>query len=144
MKRFIRCVCFFLVVVMLFINTAFAEENPTPWSSSYFAYNSTFLWKISETQFQIWFDVTAVKGMDELGTKTIKVQRSSDGETWTTMKTYTKESYPQMICEDTAGHSDCVTYTGTKGYYYRAYVVFYAKNSSGTGILNRYTDTIKL
>lgn len=144
MKRFIQCICVLLVAALFLTIPAYATETVTPRSSSFFLCNSTYLYKTSDTQFEVWFDVTAVRTMDEIGTSVIKVQRSSDGENWTTMKTYEKESYSQMICEKTIGHVGCVSYTGTKGYYYRAYVTFYAKDSTGTGKLYRYTDTIKL
>ena len=144
MKRFVRCVCFFLAVTMILVTPAFAAEIATPRASNYFAYHSTYLEKTSGTQFDVWFDVTAVGGMDELGTSTIEVQRSSDNVNWTTMKTYTKSSYSQMICEDTCAHADYVTYYGTSGYYYRAYVVFYAKKGSGTAEYSMYTSSIKL
>lgn len=82
--------------------------------------------------------------MTELGASIIKVQRSSDGANWTTMKTFYKEDYSQMICTNTVCHAAYVTYTGTRGYYYRAYIELYAKNSSGTGIMPEYTSTIQL
>lgn len=145
MKRFIKCVCFFLAILTLVANPALAAENVEPRASSYFMASSVYLWKTTGTTFEVWFDVTAVGGMDELGAKTIKVQRSSDNETWTTMKTFSKDDYySQMIDEDTCHHANCVTYTGTAGYYYRAYIVLYAKNSSGTGEVYRYTASIKL
>lgn len=144
MKRFTRCACFFLAIMMLLITPAFAAETVTPRASSYFMCISAYLEKTTGTQFEVWFDVTAVGGMDELGVSEIKVQRSSDGVNWTTMKTYSKDYYPQMICDNTVAHADCVTYTGTAGYYYRAYVCFYAKNSSGFGEYDEYTSSIKL
>ena len=77
--------------------------------------------------------------MDELGASEIKIQRSSDGVNWTTMKTYTKESYSNLICENTGSHAACVSYTGTAGYYYRAKITLYAKK--GTGSAEWYRDT---
>ena len=40
-----------------------------------------------------WYEVTAVKGMDELGASQIRLQRSADGVTWTTVKTYSSNDY---------------------------------------------------
>jgi hypothetical protein len=120
-----------------------AEATDTR-ASSYFASYDSFLWKTGGTTFEVWFDVNGCAWMDEIGVSSIKVQRSSDGENWTTMKTYLPENYSQMICEDTSSHTGCVAYTGTPGYYYRAYVTFYAKNSTGTGIRYDYAETIRL
>ena len=44
-----------------------------------------------------------------------------------------------MICENTSAHADCVSYTMESGFYYRAYVQFYAKKGTGTGYLSYYT-----
>lgn len=144
MKRFIRCVCLVLVVACLTTNLAFAAENVEPRASNFFWCSSVYLYQRSDRTFEVWFDVSAVHTMDELGASVIKVQRSADGENWTTMKTYTKESYSQMIRSNTQYHADCVTYTGTEGYYYRAYIELYAKDSSGTGYMDRYTSSLLL
>lgn len=143
MKRFIRYACIALVVAILAAVPIRAEAADTR-ASSFFASYDSFLWKTSSRTFEVWFDVNACNWMDEIGVSSIKVQRSSDGESWTTMKTYQSEYFPQMICEDTASHTGCVSYTGTPGYYYRAYVTFYAKNSTGTGIRFDYAETILL
>ena len=141
MNRFVKIVCVFLAVVMVLPVTSFAAEER---ASNFFAITSTYLSKVSGTTFKVWFDVTAVSPMDELGVKTIKIQRSSDKTNSSTMKTYSKDNYSQMIDEDATSHADCVTYTGSVGYYYRAYVLFYAKNDSGTGEYSMYTSTIQV
>ena len=142
MKRFIQCICIILVMATLLAFSAQAAEVPMPRASNYFGRVSTYLWHTSGTTFQVWFDVTAVRGMDELGTSEIKVMRSSDNVNWTTVKTFTKESYSQMIDYDTSCHASCVTYTGSTGYYYKALVTIYAKDSSGWAEDSWYTDTL--
>ena len=142
MKRYVRNMCLLLVAVIVLTIPALAAGEQR--ASNFFARTSTYLEKVSGTTFEVWFDVTAVSQMDELGVKTIKVQRSSDRTNWTTMRTYSKTDYSQMIDENSTVHADYVTYTGTAGYYYRAYVVFYAKNDSGTGEYIMYTSTIRV
>ena len=142
MKRLIRFVSLFLVMTLLVTVTAFAAE--TPRASLFFTRTSTYLEKVSGTTFEVWFDVIATGTMEEVGVSSIKVQRSSDKSNWTTVKTFLKENYSQMTDDNTAGHIDCVTYTGTTGYYYRAKVTFYAKNSSGSGEYVMYTSTISV
>ena len=146
MKRFAQCVSLVLILAICLAIPAYAVEETSPWASSYFASRSAYLWKISGSQFQVWFDVGAVGGMAELGASKIKVQRSSDNSNWTTMQTYIKEDYSSMIGYNTGDHNSYVTYyTGESGYYYRAYVEFYAKNSSGgCGYYDYYTASIKL
>lgn len=139
MKRFLRTVCFLMAAVMLFTTTAFAAESR---SSNFFMKTSTYITRSSTSKLNIWFDVTAVGMMDVLGVRTIKLQKSTDKTNWTTIKTYDKADYSVMTCANTTAHADCVTYYGSSNYYYRAYVEFYAKNSSGTGVYDKYTATV--
>ena len=77
--------------------------------------------------------------MDELGASRITVQRrASSSDSWESVKNYYPSSYSQMIDYDQATHAACVSYTGTAGYEYRAYVEFYAKSGSGTGYTGAY------
>lgn len=139
-KRLTKAVCFLMVAVMLFSTTAFAAESR---ASNFFAMTSTYLERVSSSTIDIWFDVSAVGRMDELGVRKIKLQRSTDRSNWSTIETYDMDDYGEMICEGTASHSGCLTYSSAStGYYYRAYVIFYAKNSSGIGEFTDYTATI--
>ena len=141
MKKFVRAVCLLMALVMLMVTPAFAAEIPQTRASDFFAMTSTYLDQVSSTKMEIWFDVCGVGTMQEIGVKTIKMQRSSDQTNWTTVQTYSRDDYSQMIDTNTTAHADCVTYTGSSGYYYRAYVTFYAKDSSGTGQNSYYTAT---
>lgn len=143
MKSFFRIVCVVLAIIMLVPTTAFASENAEPRASSYFLSHGAYIDEISSTKFEVWFEVTAVKGMAVLGASTIKVQRSLDHDDWETVKTYSMDDYSVMTDTDTAGHSGYVTYTGaSSAYYYRAVVTFYAKNSSGIGEYTIATSSI--
>ena len=82
--------------------------------------------------------------MDELGAYEIKIQESTDGENWTTVKTFTPEDEPSMVAEDTYAHTGHVSYTGTVGRYYRARLIMFAENSNGRGEVTTYTDPLKL
>ena len=144
MKRFSRIVCMLLAVVMVFAAPAAAIENENSRASNFFMSSDVYLYQTTSTQFRVWFEVSALGGMDKLGASEIKVQRSSDNENWTTMKTYTMDSYSNMICENTGAHASYVTYTGQTGYYYRAKITLYAENSSGFGEWDRTTSSILL
>ena len=141
MKRFTRITCLIIVLSFLVAVPIYATEESQR-ASSYFSSYRAYCYKASSTNLRVYFSVVATSDMDELGTSTIKVQRSSDGTNWTTVKTYTKENYPQMIDTDTGSHSSYVSYTAASGYYYRAYVTFYAKNSAGTGKNYLYTAKV--
>lgn len=145
MKRFIQLVCLILVFVTVISTTAFAAESVDPRASMFFAGSSVYFWHVSGSQYQIWFDVTAVSGMNELGASEIVVERSTDLVNWTPVKTYYKSSYPQMTTKTTSiGYANYVTYYPTDGYAYRAIVTLYAKNSSGTGEMDEVTTVLDL
>lgn len=145
MKRFLRTICIILVFVTVLSTTAYAAENPNSRASNFFAASSVYFWHVSGSQYQIWFDVTAVKGMNELGASQITVERSTDLVNWTPVKTYYKSSYPQMTTTSTtASYANYVTYYPTDGYAYRAIVYLYAKNSNGTGNMTEVTATLDL
>ena len=142
MKRIVKIVSVVLAMAVLLAVPAQAAEVVAPRGSSYFMSVCTYLWHVSGTTFEAWFDVTAVRGMDEIGASSIAIQRSTDNQNWTTVKTFTKANYPSMIDEDTCQHASYVTYTGSTGYYYRARVTIYAKDGSGTAFDYWYTDTL--
>lgn len=143
MKRFIRCLSAMLVLITLLGTVAYAQEVSTR-ASSYFVSWDSSLAKISSNQFEIWFDVVSAGAMDKLGVSSIEVERSSNGTSWTVVKTYDPEDYSTMIEENTSCVYNCVTYTGSRGYFYRAYVTFYAKNSRGTGEMYDYSEVLYL
>lgn len=144
MKKFIRAVCVTLVIALIMAVPVSAEEEVAPCSSAYFASISTYLYKLSTLRFAVCFDVIATRPMDELGVSSIEVQRSSDSVNWTTMKTYTPDEYQEMVDTETGSCDGDVAYTGTPGYYYRAYVTFYAKDGNNLGEMYRYTDVLRL
>lgn len=144
MKYYMRLVSVILIIALVLAVPVCAEEETAPWSSAFIASYDPYIYYESGTYFEIWFDVVAVRRMEELGVSKVKIQVSSDGSNWGTVTTCYPEDYPQMICENTGFHMDCVPYTGTVGNYYRAYVTFYAKNSSGIGEISAYTQTIRL
>lgn len=146
MRRLIKIVSMIAVVALLLTVPVCAEENggATTWSR-YFISWSAYLCERSSTQFDICFDVLACDVMTNLGVSRVKVQRSTDGSTWKTIDTLTPTDYPILMCGFTGMHMDYIIYTATPGYYYRAYVTFYAENSAGgVGVVYAYTDIVRL
>lgn len=132
MKRFVKCLCLILALSMLLVIPAAATEEAAPFSSSFFMSRSAYLHRTSSTSFQAWFEVTAMRGMAELGAKYIDIERSSDGVNWEVVKTYHRNSYSNLIKYNTSNHTSYVTYSNVQpGYQYRAYVYLYAKDSNG-------------
>lgn len=144
MKRLTQLICMLLVFVTVFSTVALAAEIPAPRASNFFGASSVYFWHVSGDNYQIWFDVTALSTMQKLGASKIKVQRSTDKVNWTTVKTYNMDDYSQMTTTNTGHYVNCVPYTATSGYYYRAVVTLYAKNSSGTGEMDEDTAILNL
>lgn len=141
MKQFIRIICIILVFATLLPLTAFAEQSDIR-SSAYFTEIQASLGKVSTYTFEIWFDVTATRGMDVLGVSEIILYRSSDNIDWMSVKTYEPDRYTQMLAENTGSHGSFVSYTGMREYYYRAEVTFYAKKGTGIGMITEYTPSL--
>lgn len=141
MKRFFRYISLLLVAVMLLTIPAAAAESR---ASSYIMSTCVYLNQISSTQFRVWHEVIARGIMDELGASEIRVQESTDGTNWVTVKTYTPADTPNMVAQNTGGYAACVTYTGIAGRYYRARIVLFAENSTGCGEVTTYTEPIRL
>lgn len=146
MKTFIKVICLLLALTTLLsmsLAVVSAEEEAGTYSMFFNSY-SGYCAKITDTQFRVWFDVLAKDDMDILGAEKIKIQKSADGENWLTVMTYNASYYTHLLAEDTMLHDGYVTYNGALGYYYRAYVVIYAENSTGNGKAYFYTPQIYL
>ncbi len=146
MKRFLRFVCMTLVLSLLLVIPAYAETTVEPRESIFFASYGTDLYKASSTSFEIWFDVNANASlMDVLGVSEIIVYRSADQQSWMEVLTFDMEDYPEMIDTYTWSHTGYVTVNyAMPGYYYRAYITFYAKNSRGIGERYVYTEILRM
>lgn len=144
MKHISPIICTVLAVIMLFTVPVSAVENTDSRASSFFGSSDVYLYRTSSTTFQAWFEVSALGVMDKVGASEIKIQKSSDNENWTTVKTCTMANYSNLICENTGFHASYVSYTGTSGYYYRARITLYAKDGTASGEWTRYTSSILL
>lgn len=133
MKRLLQIVCLILIMSMILALPAFAAEQ----ASHFFMSHSCYLWEISDSEFQVCFDVTAVGQMDVLGVSEIKVQQSSDGSNWTTVATYY-----DYYDTDTSFHSDEISFSDVSSGYYRAKVTFHAEKDNGTGEYTAYTSSL--
>ena len=142
MKRFVRCTCLVLAMVVVLAVPTFATEALEPKASNFFMGSSVYLSNVSGTSFTAWFDVTGTGIMDAIGANVIKIQRSSDGVNWTTVITCSKDNYLYFVDYNTATHAASVRVSVTGGYYYRAYIELYAKKGVNTGYMDRYTSKI--
>ena len=124
-------ICFLLIVLTLSLlvpTNAFATETDeaVPRASYYLTSYNTYIYPDAWGKIQVWFTVTGVDYMDEIGTLTIQLYESKDNETWTWVKTYTHDASSGMLGYDKIYHSGHVEYSGTIGRYYKAYVCIWA------------------
>lgn len=146
MKKLMRFVCMVLVCSLLLAVPTQAVETAAPKASAFFSSYGTDLYKTSSTSFQIWFDVDAnASTMQILGVSEILLYRSADQQSWSQIKMYSMNAYAGMVDYNTGSHAGHVDYNfATPGYYYTAYITFYAKNSTGTGERYVYTEILKM
>ena len=139
MTRKTRAIVAYVVLLLMVASLALpcvayaAEEGSVqPYASQYLTSYSAYVYITSANQVQVWFDVMGTGDMDEIGTLSIKIYESSNGTTWTRVKTFSHEDYSAMLGYDDYYHSGHVSYQGSAGKQYKAYVCFWAgKNGSG-------------
>lgn len=141
MKKFMRIICHLLVMATLVAIPAHAAEQSER-ASMYFSSYRAYCYAASSTRIEVNFYVVGAGIMDELGASKILVQRSSDRTNWTTVKTFEKENYSDMTDNNVGTYGATLSCTVASGYYYRAYVTFYAENDSGYGKKYYYTEII--
>ena len=146
MRGRIRIICLILALSLLMVFPVHAESSAEPRGSAFFSSYWTFLHKESSTSLEVWFDVDANAAvMQEIGASIIEVYESADQQSWTRVKVYEKEDYPEMIDYNTGSHTSHVTYSNAiSGYYYTACVTYYAKNSTGVGEREIYTEIMQM
>lgn len=134
MKRFVKCLCLILAMSLcLALPVAAAEtDEAAPYASSYFGSKSAYLWRTSSTSCQAWFEVTAMRGMAELGALYIDIEESSDGVNWYTVETYRRANNANMTAYNTGFHTSYVTFSEMKpDCQYRMYVSLIAEDANG-------------
>lgn len=130
--NFTRSCSLVLAIVLLFctlvpINASAAEARASYYLSSYQAY----VYPAGSGEIQVWFSVTGVNYMDDLGALSIEIYESKDNSSWTYKETFMHTDYSNMLKENAISHMDCVTYQGVKGRYYKAYVCIWAGKDGG-------------
>ena len=106
-------------------------ESVMPLASYYLDAYNTYICNMGSGNLQIWYEVCATGYMDEIGVLSIRLYESSDNSTWTWVKTFTHENYSSMLAADDIYHCSYVSYQGTAGKYYKAYVCIWAGKNGG-------------
>lgn len=123
-----RVIALVFVLTIITPCTVFAAggDSLQPYASKYLTAYSGYVYNPGTGTVQVWFDVMGTGDMDEIGTLSIMLYESTDGSTWTWVKTFLHESTPSMLTYDDYYHSSHVTYSGIAGRHYKAYICFWA------------------
>lgn len=109
-----------------------AEVEPVqPLASYYIDSYQGYIYPAGSGKVQVWFDVTGVHYMDEIGALSVWLYESKDNSTWSHVETFHYTDYSGMLGYDDVFHSGHVSYQGVKGRYYKAYVCIWAGKDGG-------------
>ena len=128
-NSFFRIAALLLIIVFLCPVRADAVEAR---ASYYLDAYSAYVYPAGWGKVQVWVSVDGVEYMDEIGALSIMLYESTDGETWTWVKTFQHYDNPGMLGYNEIIYTCHVEYAGTIGRYYKAYVgVWAGKDGSG-------------
>ncbi len=131
-KMFTSALAVFLVFSICIAPVANAA-TVSPKASQYLDSYSAYIYPSGSGNMSIYFDVSGVGTMDEIGALSIRLQQKPSGSsTWTTVKSYSHTNYTNMLGYNKFYYGSSVSYSGISGYSYRAYITVWAgKNGSG-------------
>lgn len=118
-------------------------NSTTPRASYYLDSYNTYTYNAAFGKIRVYFDVTGVNYMDEIGTLNIKIYESTDQTNWTWVKTYTHDTTSGMLGYDKIFHAGYVEYSGIIGRHYKAYVCVWAGKDGNGDTRYMWTDVSK-
>ncbi len=127
-KTIMKAIAIILVLSLaLPVNvSATANDDVMPIASYYLDAYNTYVCAMGGGRVEVWFEVMGTGIMDEIGVLSIKLYESTDRQNWTRVKTFSYENYDTMLIYNDFWHSDCVSYQGIVGRYYKAYVCIWS------------------
>lgn len=126
---FTKVTALLLTLIMVCpIGASAVEPRASYYLESYNAYPYSAGWG----KVQIWFTVTGVDYMDDIGSLSIEIYESTDNSNWTWVASHTNGNTPSILGHDAIYYQSHVEYQGVVGRYYKAYVCIYAgKDGAG-------------
>lgn len=134
-----------LLIIGLFVPVganAASPELAQPYASSYLSSYSAYVYLPGGGDVRVYFDAQGTGTMDELGALFIELYESDDGSDWDCVKTFNHYSTSGMLSYNDNFHSSYVSYDGTSGNYYKAYVCIWAGND-GNGDSRYFWTSVK-
>lgn len=123
----VRIILIILCISMLLPANVYASSgNQVPRASYYLDSYNTYLYNAAWGRIRVYFNVTGVNYMDEIGTLSIQIYESTDNENWTWVETYKYNTTSGMLGYNKVYYSNYIVHSGTIGRYYKAYVCIWA------------------
>lgn len=123
--RVIACVLIITMIIPMGVSAA-AEPRASDYLSAYNAY----VYLPGDGEVRVYFDVEGTRIMDELGALSIQLYEcstnSSNLNDWEWKTAFAHDSSPGMLGYNDFFHLGYVSYQGTPGKYYKAYVCVWA------------------
>ena len=124
----VRTIAFLLVIILVVPMEVSASAQPR--ASYYLSSYNAYVYLPGDGEVRVYFNVEGTRIMDELGTLTIQIYEcstnSSNLSDWEWKTAFTHDSTAGMLGYDDYDHSGYVSYQGTPGKYYKAYVCVWA------------------
>ena len=130
----VRLVTMLMVIALMVPMGASAAmpETVQPYASAYLDNYNAYVYLPGGGEVRVYFNVEGTGYMDEIGTLFIELYESDDGSDWDCVETFNHYSTSGMLSYSDDYHSGYVSYDGTAGNYYKAYVCIWAgKNGNG-------------
>lgn len=123
-----RIIAFLLVIVLVAPMEVSASTQPR--ASYYLSSYNAYVYLPGDGEVRVYFNVEGTRIMDELGALTIQIYECSTNSStlndWEWVKSFAHHKNPGMLGYDDFYHSGYVSYQGTPGKYYKAYVCVWA------------------
>lgn len=109
-----------ILIVLLLCPVCISAVEPR--ASYYLDSYNAYPYSAGLGKIQIYFNVTGVDYMDELGVLRLSIYESTDNINWTLKATYTNDSTPSLLGYNKIYYSSYIDYQGVIGRYYKAYI----------------------
>ena len=127
-KAIVRMIACVLIITMIIPTGVSAAVEPR--ASDYLSAYNAYVYLPGDGEVRVYFNVEGTRIMDELGSLVIQIYEcstnSSNLNDWEWKTAFTHDSTPGMLGYDDFYHSGYVSYQGTPGKYYKAYVCVWA------------------
>ena len=140
---FVKTVACILSIILIvpFGASAVVTDTIEPRASDYLASYTSYICHMGGGELQLWFRVTGVRPLADIGVLNIQLFESTDQVNWTCVETYQYYNYGDtMLAHNTGHHISYVTYEGRLCKYYRAYICIWGGDEDNGDARYIWTD----